>query len=177
MPSILKKASARSNEASVETHCVGRQPCALLRASDETGQSLIEFALCLPMLMLIVTGLLSFGLTLNNYILLTNATAVGARQLAISRGQTVDPCALVVSAVNTAAPLLTTTKYVFTFVLNGASYSGTTCSSSSTTTGAAANLVQGAPAKVTVTYPNSLGVYGMNFGTGTLQAQTTELVQ
>ena len=48
-----------------------------------------------------------FGLAFDNYISLTDATGVGARQLAISRGQTLDPCQTVYTAVTGAAPLLT----------------------------------------------------------------------
>jgi hypothetical protein len=67
---------------------------------------------------------------------------------------------------------------VFSFVLNGVSYSGTTCSSSSNTTGAAANLVQGANATVIVSYPCVLKVYGANYApTCNLHTQMTEYVQ
>ena len=46
------------------------------------------------------------------------------------------------------------------------------------TSGAAANLVQGANAIVTVTYPCSLAVYGANYAPHcSLQAQMTELIQ
>jgi Flp pilus assembly protein TadG len=155
-----------------------RQPDLRVRACSDEGQSLIEFALCLPLLLLIVTGILSFGITINNYIMLTDATNVGARQLAISRGQGTDPCATVASAIYAAAPVLTPAKFTLTFVLNGTSYSGASCSSTSSTTGAAGNLQQGTAAKVTAVYPCSLSVYGANFAPGCmLQAQTTELVQ
>jgi Flp pilus assembly protein TadG len=154
------------------------RPCASFGAVGEQGQSMVEFAVVLPILLVIVTGILSFGVTLNNYMLLTNATNIGARQLAISRGQTLDPCATVAAAVYKAAPVLAKTSYVFKFVLNGNSYTGSSCLSSSTTTGAAAQLVQGSPAQVTITYPCSLGVYGMSFSScSLLTAQTTELVQ
>jgi hypothetical protein len=111
-------------------------------------------------------------------VLLTEATSIGARTLAISRGATTDPCATASSAVIAAAPLLAPASLSFTFVLNGASYTGTSCSSGSSTTGAAANLVQGANAIVTVTYPCSLIVYGANYAPHcSLQAQMTELIQ
>jgi Flp pilus assembly protein TadG len=149
-----------------------------VQACGDNGQSLIEFALCLPLLLLIVTGILSFGITINNYMMLTDATNVGARQLAISRGQGTDPCATVASTMYAAAPVLTPAKFTLTFVLNGTSYSGASCSSTSSTTGAAGNLQQGKAAKVTAVYPCSLTVYGANFAPGCmLQAQTTELVQ
>jgi Flp pilus assembly protein TadG len=149
-----------------------------LKAGGEQGSSLIEFAVCLPVLMLILTGTFAFGIALNNYLMLTNATCIGAQQLSISRGQTTDPCATAVSAVTAASPLLKSAGLTYAFVLNGASYSGTSCSSSSTTTGAAANLVQGAAAQLTVTYPCNLAVYGSNLVPNcTLKAQLSELIQ
>jgi hypothetical protein len=80
--------------------------------------------------------------------------------------------------VYAAAPLLASSKLSFTFVLNGTTYTGASCSSGSSTTGAAGNLVQGNNAVLTVSYPCSLGVYGANYAPScSLQAQMTELVQ
>jgi Flp pilus assembly protein TadG len=150
------------------------RPC----SGHENGQAMVEMALVLPVLLLVVTGILTFGLAFNNYVLLTEATSIGARALAISRGATTDPCATASSAVIAAAPLLTPASLSFSFVLNGATYTCTSCSSGSSTTGAAANLVQGANAIVTVTYPCSLAVYGANYAPHcSLQAQMTELIQ
>ena len=67
---------------------------------------MVEMALVLPVLLLVLTGILTFGLAFNNYVILTEATSVGARALAISRGATTDPCATASSAVIAAAPLL-----------------------------------------------------------------------
>jgi len=150
-----------------------------IRRSNEKGQALVEFALVLPVLLLVVTGMLVFGVYLNNYITLTDAVGTGARQLAISRGQTTDPCKLAVTAIENAAPFLTATPSVsptFTFVLNTTTYSVPTCPSGSTSTGAAGNLAAGAQAQVTVTYPCNLTVYGYSYPC-TLTARTTEIVQ
>jgi Flp pilus assembly protein TadG len=145
---------------------------------NDCGQAMVEMALVLPILLLVVTGILTFGLAFNNYVLLTEATSIGARTLAISRGATTDPCATASSAIIAAAPLLSSANLSYTFVLNGTTYTGSSCSSGSSTTGAAANLVQGANVVVTVTYPCSLAVYGANYAPHcSLQAQMTELVQ
>jgi Flp pilus assembly protein TadG len=144
------------------------------QSSEEEGQALLEFAVSLPILLVVVTGILAFGLVLNNYVILTNATDNGARALSISRGQTTDPCATTVNAVYTAAPILRQSGYTFAITLNGTKYTGTSCNSSA----AVANMVQGAQAQVTVTYPCSLAMYGMNAApTCMLQAQTTEIIQ
>jgi len=146
-------------------------------AADEGG-ALVEMAVTLPVLLLIVTGIFTFGLALNNYLELTDAVGISARLLAISRGQTTDPCSTTTAAFYKAAPYLKAANLSFTFVLNGTTYTGTSCSSGSTTTGAAGNLVQGQPAQITVTYPCNLAVYGKNYAPScTLTAQTTELVQ
>ena len=59
----------------------GRWPRRLLRGGK--GQSLIEFALILPILMFIVFGIVDFGLGIRSYISLTNATREGARFAAV----------------------------------------------------------------------------------------------
>jgi Flp pilus assembly protein TadG len=167
-----REAGRRPNRASRRT---GASPHLL--CSDD-GQSMLEFALCLPPLLLIVTGIFTFGIALNNYLILTNATSVATRQLSISRLQTTDPCALTSAAVIAAAPTLKSANLTFAYVLNGTHYSGTSCSSGSTTTGAAANLLQGKSVQVTVSYPCSLVVYQHTYlSSCTLQSQLTEAVE
>ena len=103
---------------------------------------------------------------------------VGARQLAISRGTTTDPCATVATAVSAAAPLLQASSLSYTIVLNGTTYTSSTCTSTSTTTGPAGKLQQGTTATVTASYPCNLNVFGFNVAPGcTLTAQTSEAVQ
>ena len=147
-------------------------------AAEEKAQSLVEFSLVLPVFLLVVTGMFAFGIVYNNWLVLTDATSIGGRQIAIRRGNTLDPCSDAATAIQGAAPGLNTSNLTYAFVINGASYSGSSCSSSSTTTGAAGNLVQGGTVLVTVTYPCSLAVYGKNLIPGcALQASVKELVQ
>ena len=47
------------------------------------GQSLVEFALVLPVLTLLIFGIIDFGMGLRSYISLTNATREGARFAAV----------------------------------------------------------------------------------------------
>ena len=123
--------------------------------------------------MLIVTGIFTFGIAITNYMELTNAVATGAQLLAVSRGQTTDPCAVTAAAVEAAVPTLNSKSLSFSFVINGDSYPGSSCSA-----GAPADMLQGTPAQVTVTYPCSLSVYGHDYVPSCLlQAQTTELIQ
>ena len=152
-------------------------PSAEASAAEE-GSSLIEFAVTLPVLLLLVTGILVFGVAFSNYIMLNEATAIGARQLAISRGQTLDPCKTVVNAVYAAAPLLVSANLTVTITLNGQSYAGMTTCSGTSTSGAPANMILGTNAVVKVTYPCSLSLFGDLISSGfLLTAQTTEQMQ
>lgn len=47
------------------------------------GQSLIEFVLMMPILMIMIFGIIDFGMGLRSYISLTNATREGARFAAV----------------------------------------------------------------------------------------------
>ena len=72
---------------------------ARLRSANEDGSSLIEFAVCLPPLFIILTGMVALGVAFINYGFLNNGVSVAAQQLSISRGALAapayDPCALV----------------------------------------------------------------------------------
>lgn len=46
---------------------------------NQKGQSLVEFAVALPLLLLIVMGIAQFGMALNVYLTLNNAVREGAR--------------------------------------------------------------------------------------------------
>lgn len=151
---------------------------ALLALPEDNGQALIEFAFVAPLFLVVVTGIFMFGIAFNNWEVMTEATNVGARTVAISRGQTLDPCQTAVLAIEAASPNLKPSSLTFSFSFNGVAYSGTSCSSSSSTTGAAGNLLQGQTAQVNVTYPCNLQLYKTNYAPSCfLHAQTTELVQ
>ena len=145
---------------------------------EENGQSAVELALCLPALLMVVTGITTFGIAMNNYIMLTNATNVAARQLALQRGQGTDPCSVAYNAVVAAAPLLKSANLTITYSINGVAYPNTTNTSATTCTSATTNLVQGGAAQVTVTYPASLKIYSKTISSSfNLKAQTSEYIQ
>jgi Flp pilus assembly protein TadG len=141
------------------------------RSRRRRGQSLVEFSLIMPVLFLTMTGLLSFGMTMHDYLSLTNGVNYGAQVLSMSRGQTADPCATAVAAVESAAPSLASANLTFTYSINGTSYSGTSC------TAGAANMLQGVTARVTVGYPCVLAVYGLAAPGCGLKSTTAELIQ
>ena len=53
------------------------------RNHKNKGQSLVETALMLPVLLLLLTGIIDFGLLFNNYLIVSNASREGARAAAI----------------------------------------------------------------------------------------------
>jgi Flp pilus assembly protein TadG len=149
----------------------------------EHGQSVVEFALVLPFVTTILLGIVVFGIAFNNSLALTNATNMGAQVLAISRGQTLDPCNATAQAVYQAAPNLVQKSLNFTITITPTSgtavnIGGSSCSSTSYTTGAPSDLVSGSMATLKVTYPCNLVVYGKNLAPNcTLSAQTSEVIQ
>jgi Flp pilus assembly protein TadG len=150
-----------------------------LQCSDDRGSALVEFALILPMMLLLTTGIMVFGVAMNNYLQLTNAVSIGARTLAVSAQMTLDPCQVGSSAIAAAAPNLTSSNLKYSFVLNGTAYSGSSCASSDVSSGAAGLLTSGSTATVVATYPLNLSVFGTRYSANNavLRATTTELVQ
>lgn len=53
------------------------------RAREERGQSLVEFAIALPILLAIVIGIFEFGMAWNQRQVITNSAREGARVLAL----------------------------------------------------------------------------------------------
>jgi len=67
------------------------------RRERESGQALVEFALILPLFLMIVVGIIQFGVGLNFWLDLQRITNQGARWVAVNCGQSAsnpgsDPC-------------------------------------------------------------------------------------
>lgn len=151
-------------------------------AHEETaGQALIEFALVSPLILMLAVGMAVFGIGLNEDLVLTNATELASQQLAVSRGQTTDPCLTVNNALVNAAPSLTPSKLTITVTIGSASSGALSGQASSS--GAAmcasmtSDMVEGANETVTVTYPYTASF--INFGTKsyTLTASLEEVIE
>ena len=118
------------------------------------------------MLLLLVLGMCQFGITLNQYLTLTNAVRSGARQLSMSRGAAT-PWTSTINQIYSSAPNLTQASLTITMSVNG-----TACA---TDAGCASALAVGLPVTVTASYPCSLAFFGYNFASiCTLSSQTTE---
>jgi Flp pilus assembly protein TadG len=55
------------------------------RLSDERGQAMTEFAIVLPIFLLLIFAIIQFGIVWNNYVTLTDAARAGARKATVSR--------------------------------------------------------------------------------------------
>jgi len=144
-----------------------------LMGSDTQGGALVEMAVTLPLVLGILTGIMSFSIALYQKMEVAEAVSAGGRVLALERGDT-DPCAKVAAAIYAAEPGLTQGSYTLTFKLNGVS-TGASCPGAGGT--ANADMVSGGTAQVVAKYPCSLNVYGIKYSTCTLASQVTETVQ
>ncbi|MDX6396687.1 MAG: hypothetical protein QOJ43_95 [Gaiellaceae bacterium] len=124
---------------------------------NDRGQTMVEFALVLPVLCLVIFGIIQCGLLYNHYITLTDATRVGARKAAVSR-QLANPGALATAATINAA-------------------SGLSVPPLDVQVSAPAGWVAGADVTVQATYPYDLNILGIVVASGKLNSKTTERLE
>jgi Flp pilus assembly protein TadG len=139
---------------------------------DDSGVAAVEFAMLVPVLLLIMLGGLVFTIALQNNLLVANAADVGAFQLTLSRGATT-PYTSTINAINGAASALNTANLKITLTVNG-----TSCTSDVT----CQTALSGAASKqagVSITYPCNLNVLQINFAPSgcTLSANTLGFIQ
>ncbi|MGB6690349.1 MAG: TadE/TadG family type IV pilus assembly protein [Terracidiphilus sp.] len=164
------KQSATLPEAGIEGRSGSVRSCARLLRSEEGGP-IIEFAFVLPMMMVCLTGIFTFGVAIYNALVLTQATGAGAQYLQQIRTTATDPCANTLSAIETAAPNLKPSSIGLSISIDGGTpVTASTCASQLTNLSAA----QGEPVTVSTTYPCSLLVYGLKLGGCQLSAKVTE---
>ena len=138
--------------------------------SDSEGGALVEMAVTLPILMLILTGIVSFSFTLYQKLQLAEAVSNAGHYLATARGDS-DPCAKAIQAVKSGAPGLASTNLTITLSDNG------TAMASSCPAASGSALTRGDVAQVTATYPTGLALYGFQYSSFNLASQITEVVQ
>lgn len=125
------------------------------RIQDEKGQTMVEFALVLPVLVVIIFGIIQFGTAFNNYVALTDAVRAGARTAAVSRfasnpvGDTVARVKGAVTDINPAQVNVTVTS----------------------------TWQHGDDVTVQATYPYSINLLGVVVASGQLTSTTTERVE
>jgi Flp pilus assembly protein TadG len=147
------------------------------RLRREDGQAMVEFAIVLPLLLLLVTGMIQFGLLFNKYITLTDAARNGAQTLAIGRGLS-DPCdAAVLQTLQSGSTTGLTSGQVTPSFSSSSDYCGSGAYTYNTSGNTSGNEVEGDQATVTATQPFTLSVYGLTLGQLNLSASASDAVQ
>lgn len=123
---------------------------------SDRGQTMVEFALVLPILCVVLFSIIQFGILYNNYITLTDATRVGARKAAVSRTLP-NPVAVSEAATRAAADGLKMAD--LSVAVTATSWS------------------PGADVTVSATYPYDISVLGVVVSSGTLKSKTVERVE
>lgn len=126
------------------------------RLRNEKGQTLVEFALVAPLLLVIVFAVVQFGVAYNHYITLTDATRVGARKAAVSRHEAY-PAAAAEAAARSSASGLDPDKLAVSVT--------------------ATAWEQGGSVTVESTYPYEIDLLGFVVASGDLRSETTERVE
>lgn len=124
------------------------------RAHDDNGQTMVEFILVLPVLLIVLFGIVQFGITFKDYVTLTDAVRAGARTAAVSRNSA-NPAADTIARVKSATDL--TPANVAVTVTS--------------------TWVHGDDVVVTGKYPYSISLFGVVVASGQLSTTTTERVE
>jgi Flp pilus assembly protein TadG len=127
------------------------------RSKRENGQTMVEFALVLPILLMLLLGIIQFGIAFNNYLAVTDAVRAGARQGAVARYLAPgDRCASVENRVRESADNLDQAQL---------------------TVSCASTFNAGEDVTVSASYPYDIDILGMVVMSGNLTATTTERVE
>jgi Flp pilus assembly protein TadG len=172
---------------------VARSRDKLALARGERGSALVEFAVVISLMMIILMGIVSFGIAFNNQITLTNAVNNAAQALMAGSGVITDPCQSANNALAQAAANLNNSSIYGSNPLSFSISAYTTTTTPNTVgpynvvfsgtggpscTGEAANLTAGQEVVVTATYGCNLQVFGFNYAPNCkLSAQAAEAVQ
>jgi Flp pilus assembly protein TadG len=132
----------------------------------EKGQALVEIALILPIFLLLLLGIVQFGTVFRDYIALTDATRVGARQASVARSIQPESARVpnIITKTQNAAVNLDKTKMTITV---------TPVKVDGVTPGWEAS----GEVTVRATYPFTINIIGLVLFNGTLQSRTVERVE
>jgi Flp pilus assembly protein TadG len=127
--------------------------------SDEQGQTMTEMAIVLPVLLLLLFGIIQFGIVFNNYVTLTDAVRAGARKGAVSRQiQGTTPQQACIDQIKKSASDLDPSKLI------------PDCSSDG-------NWQPASTVTATAKYPYSISLLGLVIASGNLKSTTQERVE
>lgn len=122
---------------------------------SEHGQSMTEFALVLPLLVLLLFSIIQFGIAFNNYISLTDAVRAGARKGAVARHLS-DPPGATIAQVRAA---------------------GTDLRPADLQISVESSWNPGDEVRVTASYPYSISLLGIVVRSGRMTSMTVERVE
>jgi Flp pilus assembly protein TadG len=121
----------------------------------QDGQTMVEFVIVLPILVMLLLGICQFGLVFHNYLSITDATRVGARAAAVKQKDD-EACPAATAAIK---PMVSAKQWTEI-------ESRITCT---------LLTVDGEPAvKLEVKYPYRIGLPGFSTPPGYLEASATE---
>ncbi len=122
---------------------------------NERGQTMTELALILPILLVLLFGIVQFGVIFNNYVTLTDAVRTGARKAVVSRLSS-DPAKACTDQVRASTSQLKQADLTVT------------CTSS---------WLPAQDVTVEATYPYEISLVGMTVVTGNLTATMKERLE
>jgi Flp pilus assembly protein TadG len=117
---------------------------------------MVEFVIVAPVLLMLLFGVIQFGIVFNNYLTVTDAARIGARKAAVSR-QAATPAALTEATVRAAAPGLDEAKLDVEVE--------------------APAWTHGADVTVTASYPYEVSLLGFVVANGRVSSSTTERIE
>ena len=138
---------------------------------------MVEFAVVLPLLLMLVTGIIQFGLLFNKYITLTDSVRTGARTLALGRGLS-NPCDPgVLQTLQSGGAIGLTSGQVTPSFTSSSDHCGTGSYTYNTSGNTNGNEVQGDQATVTATQPFTLSVFGLGLLQLNLTASASDAIE
>jgi Flp pilus assembly protein TadG len=135
------------------------------RRDSERGQAVVELALVLPLFLMLLLGIVQFGTVFRDYVALTDATRVGARQAAVSRSIQPESARVPTIVARTEKAAVNLSKTRMTITVDPRKIDGTP------------GWEQSGDVTVRATYPFRISLFGQVFYTGVLQSRTTERVE
>jgi Flp pilus assembly protein TadG len=178
----------KHNQTSVRPS-LANWPARLLNAALKTdGGPLVELALVVPIFMIMILGMFSLGLMLNNYMVLTNVVGTSARNLALSRDITAaasDPCTYSITQAISNSPSLNLSAVTWTVTWTKFDSSGNALTPSTYTSSSAGTvpscssqkITQGDNVAISAKYPVVFYQYGVSPTSMNLTARSAELMQ
>jgi Flp pilus assembly protein TadG len=127
-----------------------------LKIKTEQGQTMAEFTLVLPIFVVLLFGIIQFGIAYNNYVTLTDAARAGARKGAVSRN--VGPQTACEDQVKASATGLDSSKLQVTCSPTG-------------------GWAPGTDIRVDAQYPFTISLFGIPITTGSLKSVMTERME